>query len=986
MGEVRLSLYRPHTMGKHESTPLALWHIEDRHFVPLHKVPDIQPSKKRGSVKEDTIPPKKSCTQPRHQLPESSENTSPPASVSPKTAPGSSSNTRQPASETPPGTSSNTGLPDSEMPPGSYYNTGQLGSEMPPGSSSNTGQLGSAMPPGSSSNTSQPANEMPPGSSSNTGQPGNEMPPGSSSKTGQPGSEMPPGSSSNTSQPGNEMPPGSSSNTGQPGSEIPPGSLLNTNRHTTDIPPANKLPEIPHQPECIKFPKREFGRKKPVYRSFQSSWFKTWPWLHYVEEQDKVLCHTCARAFHLKQISSTKIETSFIKDGYSNWKDATTKSSGFTKHQNSDCHRESVERLISLPDTIRDVGEHLSEVHEESKVENRRKLLSILSNLRFLARQGLALRGDGDEKNSNFMQLFWLMESKDDAERWLSRKTNKYTSANIQNELLKVMGLQLLRDIASCIHQSSFFSIMADETTDNSNREQVVVCIRWIDDALVPRESFVGFQQVDCINAATIGCVIKDTLLRMNVALGKCRGQCYDGCSTMSGSKNGVVQLIKREEPRALYTHCYGHALNLACSDSIKRSKVMKDALDTTHEITKLVKKSPKRDAQLEKIQNEFASDEGNVPNIRLLCPTRWTVRAQALESIISNYFTLQELWTWALDHCSDSEMKARIRGVQLHMTTFDFFYGLVLGQTLLQHADSLSETLQTMSMSAADAQKIASMTLKTLHTIRSDDHFSLFWDRVTQMASAKDVNDPKLPRQRKAPRRYDEGLASPEFENCPRDMYRRIYYEALDLLITSISDRFNQPDYATYIQCEELLLKAAKGKAYESELQHVTVFYGSDFSLPIFRCHLTTFTSTFTSDGSITLNDVIAFLRSLSPAQQNLMSSVITLAKLILVMPATNASSERSFSALRRVKNYLRSTMTQSRLNHLMLLHIHKEQSDQLNLVSIANQFVQGSEHRQSLFGRFTVMDLGRSSVPVRSKGTMTVADTHSAALKKVT
>ena len=54
---------------------------------------------------------------------------------------------------------------------------------------------------------------------------------------------------------------------------------------------------------------------------------------------------------------------------------------------------------------------------------------------------------------------------------------------------------------------------------------------------------------------------------------------------------------------------------------------------------------------------------------------------------------------------------------------------------------------------------------------------------------------------------------------------------------------------------------------------------------------------------------------------------------KLILVMPSTNASSERTFSAMRRVKSYLRSTMTQERLNHLMILHVHKELTDKLDL-----------------------------------------------------
>ena len=92
----------------------------------------------------------------------------------------------------------------------------------------------------------------------------------------------------------------------------------------------------------------------------------------------------------------------------------------------------------------------------------------------------------------------------------------------------------------------------------------------------------------------------------------------------------------------------------------------------------------------------------------------------------------------------------------------------------------------------------------------------------------------------------------------------------------------------------------------------------------------------------------------ALSPAQKVLLAEVCTLIKLILVMPATNAASERSFSARRRVKSYLRTTMTQGRLNHLMLLHVHNDRTKSLEEAEVARRFVAGSEHRLSLFGRF--------------------------------
>lgn len=69
--------------------------------------------------------------------------------------------------------------------------------------------------------------------------------------------------------------------------------------------------------------------------------------------------------------------------------------------------------------------------------------------------------------------------------------------------------------------------------------------------------------------------------------------------------------------------------------------------------------------------------------------------------------------------------------------------------------------------------------------------------------------------------------------------------------------------------------------------------------------------------------------------------------------MPATNATLERSFSALRGVKTFLRSTMSQQRLNNLMLLHVHvhKDVTDTLELKDIANEFIGDSEHRLKIF-----------------------------------
>ena len=64
-----------------------------------------------------------------------------------------------------------------------------------------------------------------------------------------------------------------------------------------------------------------------------------------------------------------------------------------------------------------------------------------------------------------------------------------------------------------------------------------------------------------------------------------------------------VAKRISELEPRAIFTHCYGHALNLVACDTLKKSKLMKNALELTHEITKLIKYSPRREGIFQKLK-----------------------------------------------------------------------------------------------------------------------------------------------------------------------------------------------------------------------------------------------------------------------------------------------------------------------------------------------------------------------------------------------
>ena len=99
---------------------------------------------------------------------------------------------------------------------------------------------------------------------------------------------------------------------------------------------------------------------------------------------------------------------------------------------------------------------------------------------------------------------------------------------------------------------------------------------------------------------------------------------------------------------------------------------------------------------------------------------------------------------------------------------------------------------------------------------------------------------------------------------------------------------------------------------------------------------------------------DLLDFFQSLGNARKLLLSEICTLGKLMPVMPATTAVSERSFCALKRVKTYLRPTTGEDRLNHLMHLHVHKELADGTDMVEVANLFVGDTSGASNCLGSF--------------------------------
>ena len=147
-------------------------------------------------------------------------------------------------------------------------------------------------------------------------------------------------------------------------------------------------------------------------------------------------------------------------------------------------------------------------------------------------------------------------------------------------------------------------------------------------------------------------------------------------------------------------------------------------------------------------------------------------------------------------------------------MKNFDFFFGVVLGKLILSHIDNLSKTLQHKEFSDSEGQEVATLTIRALESIRNDENFDLFWEKLDKDKESLEVNDPIVPRKRKVPQRFEIGTST--VDNQPttsKSLYSQQYYEALDLITNCVHSRFKQPGYNLYKNLQELLLRLSKEK-----------------------------------------------------------------------------------------------------------------------------------------------------------------------------
>ena len=259
---------------------------------------------------------------------------------------------------------------------------------------------------------------------------------------------------------------------------------------------------------------------------------------------------------------------------------------------------------------------------------------------------------------------------------------------------------------------------------------------------------------------------------------------------------------------------------------------------------------------------------------------------------------------------------------------------------------ETVSTALQKRQLHIQNARKMIDTLRGDMKALRAG--FAEFWGNTTAAADELGLESPVLPRHRKIPRRLESaGAPPPHSFQTAEELYRQQYFQVMDTASASLDWRFSPSSFKHMQDVEEFLTGKGDSKNimefHQDDLDETGLTLHRDMCMDIAKqkgVSLTTF------------QDVVNFLKGdQGEYLRTLLPEVTKLVKLALTVPVTSCTSERSFSGLRRLKTYLRSTMGQARLNHVAILNYHKTLSRSRDLETIADQFIKRTATRGNTF-----------------------------------
>ncbi|CAN7977128.1 unnamed protein product [Ixodes persulcatus] len=487
-----------------------------------------------------------------------------------------------------------------------------------------------------------------------------------------------------------------------------------------------------------------------------------------------------------------------------------------------------------------------------------------------------------------------------------------YLSPQIQNEIIAASGRIIQDTIVNQVNNAKCFTLLADETTDISGKEQMSVCVRYLQDGSL-REDFLEFVEVDNLSGRSLASLLMGVLRERGVDTTYLCGQGYDGAANMAGRLNGVQAtqaVIQEKHPAALYTHCSSHCLNLALCDSCALPDI-RNAVGTVREVCTFFRKSAHRTAVLKRIiaQNHSGSRK---ERLHAFCETRWVERHEAIQTFVE-FFPAVIAALETLQDKGNAETATKAHQLLTCVLTSSFIVTIVICGKLLSLPLQLSRQLQCPTADLVQAIAHIDDVEASVMQLRESGLPALL---QTAQQLCEEVNlEKEIPRARQ---RQMNNIPS-----CTVEDYFRVfvYLPFLDHFRAQLSERFRRQKGTIKLLSAFLPQNIAQAEK-DIDIDQIVTLYGGLVSFSELPGEVVIWAQKWRS-GPI---QPVSAVQATCLCPSALYPNIYRLLQILATMPVSTAEAERSFSTLRRLKSYLRASTSQQRLLGLALLNVHRD------------------------------------------------------------